>query len=164
MDHEGNKQELLSRTTDIVSAFAGNNTVAVSDLPGIISSVFAALRTAGQAEKANEPPTPAVPVRKSVTSDFLICLEDGKKLKMLKRHLKTRYNLSPEAYRQRWGLPRDYPMVAPAYAAQRSSVAKRIGLGRKVAPAPQSPEPPSAPKEPPRRAAGAKRKATASAS
>src|SRR5687768_10859892 len=112
MDHEGKKQELLSLTTDIVAAFAGNNTVAVGDLPGLISSVFAALGSAGQAkEKANEPPTPAVPIKRSIGSDFLICLEDGKKLKMLKRHLKTRYHMSPEEYRKRWGLPRDYPMV-----------------------------------------------------
>jgi predicted transcriptional regulator len=164
MDPEGKKQELLSLTTDIVSAVAGNNTVAMGDLPGLISSVFAALRTTGQVEeKANEPPTPAVPIRKSVTSDFLICLEDGKKLKVLKRHLKVRYNMSPEAYRQRWGLPRDYPMVAQAYAEQRSSLAKRIGLGRRPAPVPPPPEPPPAPKEPPRRAASAKRRASASA-
>jgi predicted transcriptional regulator len=120
------------------------------------------LRTAGQVEetKAEAPPTPAVPIRKSVTSDFLICLEDGKKLKMLKRHLKTRYHMSPEAYRQRWGLPRDYPMVAPAYAEQRSSVAKRLGLGRKAAaPVPQPPEPPPAPTEPRRRAVGRKKAA-----
>jgi predicted transcriptional regulator len=163
MDPEGKKQELLSLTTDIVSAVAGHHTVAMSDLPGIISSVFAALRTAGQVEeKVNEPPTPAVPIRKSVTSDFLICLEDGKKLKTLKRHLNVRYNMSPEEYRQRWGLPQDYPMVAPAYAAQRASLAKRIGLGRKaVAPVPQPPEPPPAPKEPSRRAASAKRRASA---
>jgi predicted transcriptional regulator len=166
MDPEGNKQKLLSLTTDIVAAFAGNNTVAMSDLPGIISSVFSALRTAGQGEatKAEASPTPAVPIRKSVTAEFLICLEDGKKLKVLKRHLRTRYNLSPEEYRQRWGLSQDYPMVAPAYAEQRSSLAKRIGLGRKPAPAPQPPEPPPAPKEPPRRAAGTKRRAAASAS
>ena len=166
MDPEGKQQELLSLTTDIVAAFAGNNTVAISDLPGIISSVFAALRTAGQGEetKAEASPTPAVPVRKSVTRDFLICLEDGKKLKMLKRHLKTRYNLSPEQYRQRWGLPPDYPMVAPAYAEQRASLAKRLGLGRrKPAPVPQPPEPPPAGKEPGRRVAGAKRRASASA-
>jgi predicted transcriptional regulator len=163
MDHESNKQELLSLTTNIVATFAGHHTVAMNDLPGIISSVFTALRTAGQGEetKAEAPPTPAVPIRKSVTAEFLICLEDGKKLKMLKRHLQTRYNLSPEAYRQRWGLPRDYPMVAPAYAEQRSSVAKRIGLGRKPAPMPQPPEPPPAPTEPPRRAASAKRRASA---
>jgi predicted transcriptional regulator len=160
MDHESKKQELLSLTTNIVSAVAGNNTVAMGDLPGLISSVFAALRTTGQAEeKANEPPTPAVPIRKSVTSDFLICLEDGKKLKMLKRHLQTRYHMSPEEYRRRWGLPQDYPMVASAYAEQRSSLAKRLGLGRKPAPVPQPPEPPPAPKEPPRRAAGRKKAA-----
>jgi predicted transcriptional regulator len=161
MDHESKKQELLSLTTNIVSAVAGNHTVAMGDLPGLISSVFAALRTAGQAEeKANEPPTPAVPIRKSVTSDFLICLEDGKKLKMLKRHLQTRYHMSPEEYRRRWGLPQDYPMVASAYAEQRSSLAKRLGLGRKaVAPVPQPPEPPPAPTEPPRRAVGRKKAA-----
>ena len=97
MDHEGKKQELLSLTTDIVAAFAGNNTVAIGDLPGIISSVFAALRTAGQAEETRrtQPPTPAVPIRKSVTSDFLICLEDGKKLKMLKRHLQDALQHEP---------------------------------------------------------------------
>jgi predicted transcriptional regulator len=162
MDPEGNKQELLNLTTNIVAAFAGNNTVAISDLPGIISNVFDALRTAGRTEeaKAEASPTPAVPIRKSVTADFLICLEDGKKFKMLERHLKTRYHLSPEAYRQRWGLPRDYPMVAPAYAAQRSSVAKRLGLGRrKPAPVPQPPEPPPAPTEPRRRAASRKKAA-----
>jgi predicted transcriptional regulator len=160
MDHESKKQELLSLTTNIVSAVAGHHTVAMGDLPGLISSVFAALRTAGQAEeKASEPPTPAVPIRKSVTSDFLICLEDGKKLKMLKRHLQTRYHMSPEEYRRRWGLPQDYPMVASAYAEQRSSLAKRLGLGRKPAPVPQPPEPPPAPKEPPRRAAGRKKAA-----
>jgi predicted transcriptional regulator len=161
MDPEGKKQELLSLTTDIVAAFAGNNTVAISDLPGIISSVFAALRTAGQGEatKAEASPIPAVPIRKSVTADFLICLEDGKKLKTLKRHLRTRYHMSPEEYRKRWGLPRDYPMVAPAYAEQRSSVAKRIGLGRKPAPMPQPPEPSPAPKEPRRQAASRKKAA-----
>jgi len=162
MDHEDKKQDLLSLTTDIVAAFAGNNTVAISDLPGIIASVFTALRTAGQTEatKAEAPPTPAVPIRKSVTRDFLICLEDGKKLKVLKRHLQTRYHMSPEEYRQRWGLPRDYPMVAPAYAEQRSSVAKRLGLGRrKPAPVPQPPEPPPAPTEPRRRAASRKKAA-----
>jgi predicted transcriptional regulator len=114
--------------------------------------VFAALRTAGQAEEqVNERPTPAVPIRKSVSADFLICLEDGKKLKMLKRHLRTRYHMSPEEYRQRWGLPQDYPMVAPAYAERRSALAKKIGLGTKPAAAP---EPVPAPKEPRRRAAG----------
>jgi predicted transcriptional regulator len=161
MNHEGKKQDLLSLTTQIVAAFTGHHPVALGELPGLIASVFTALRTAGQVEetKAEAPPTPAVPVRKSVTAEFLICLEDGKKLKMLKRHLQTRYNMSPEAYRQRWGLPRDYPMVAPAYAEQRASVAKRIGLGRKPAPVPQPPEPSPAPKEPRRRAAGRKKAA-----
>jgi predicted transcriptional regulator len=164
MDHEGKQPELLTLTAEIVAAFASNNTVAMGDLPGVISSVFTALRGAGQAEatKAEAAPAPAVPIRKSVTSEFLICLEDGKKLKMLKRHLKTRYNMTPEEYRRRWGLPRDYPMVAPAYAEQRSSVAKRTGLGRKkVAPAPPPPAPPPAGKEPGRRATGAKRRASA---
>jgi predicted transcriptional regulator len=161
MDQKSRDHELLSLTTEIVSAFAGNNTVVVSDLPGIISSVFTALRTAGQAEeKADVPLTPAVPIKRSVGSDFLICLEDGKKLKMLKRHLRTRYHMSPEEYRQRWGLPQDYPMVAPAYTEQRSNMAKRIGLGRKAAaPVPQPPEPPPAPKEPRRRAASRKKAA-----
>ena len=134
MDDQNEQQQLLSLTTEIVASFAGNNTVAVGDLPGIISSVFAALRMAGQAEEqVNERPTPAVPIRKSVSADFLICLEDGKKLKMLKRHLRTRYHMSPEEYRQRWGLPQNYPMVAPAYAERRSALAKRIGLGTKPA-------------------------------
>jgi predicted transcriptional regulator len=162
MKHEGKGQDLLSLTTEIVSAYAGNNTLAVSDFPGIISSVFTALRTAGQAEeKAEAPPSPAVPIRKSIGSDFLICLEDGKKLKMLKRYLQKHYHMSPEQYRQRWGLPKDYPMVAPSYAEQRSTIAKQIGLGRKLVPAPQPPEPePSpAPKEPRRRAAGRKKAA-----
>jgi predicted transcriptional regulator len=157
MDDQNEQQQLLTLTTEIVASFAGNNTVAMGDLPGIISGVFAALRTAGQAEeKVNELPTPAVPIRKSVSSDFLICLEDGKKLKMLKRHLRTRYSMSPEEYRQRWGLPQDYPMVAPAYAEQRSALAKKIGLGAKPAAAP---EPVPAPKEPRRRAAGRKKAA-----
>jgi predicted transcriptional regulator len=161
MDHEGKQPELLTLTAEIVAAFASNNTVTMGDLPGVISSVFTALRGAGQAEatKAEAAPAPAVPIRKSVTSEFLICLEDGKKLKMLKRHLKTRYNMTPEEYRRRWGLPRDYPMVAPAYAEQRSSVAKRIGLGRKPAPMPQPPEPSPAPKEPRRQAASRKKAA-----
>jgi predicted transcriptional regulator len=161
MDHEGKQPELLNLTAEIVAAFASNNTVAMGDLPGVISSVFTALRGAGQAEatKAEAAPAPAVPIRKSVTSEFLICLEDGKKLKMLKRHLKTRYHMSPEAYRQRWGLPRDYPMVAQAYAEQRASLAKRLGLGRKPAPVPPPPEPPPAPKEPSRRAASRKKAA-----
>ena len=138
MDVTSNRQELLSLTTEIVASFAGNNPVATNDLPALISSVFSTLRSVGvdQVELAPEAPVPAVPVKKSVRPEFIICLEDGKKLKMLKRHLATSYNLTPEQYRQRWGLSKDYPMVAPAYAAQRSALAKEIGLGRKAAPAP----------------------------
>jgi predicted transcriptional regulator len=162
MDDDSNHPELLSLTTKIVASHAGSNKLAVSELPALIARVFEALRTVGTVavEKPVEALMPAVPIRKSVTPEFIVCLEDGKKLKMLKRHLRTRYHMSPEEYRKRWGLPRDYPMVAPAYAAQRSSVAKRIGLGRKaVAPVPQPPEPPPAPTEPPRRAVGRKKAA-----
>ena len=162
MDHEHNHQELLSLTTEIVSAFTGHNTVATSELPGLISSVFQALRQADHAEdeKPAEAPVPAVPIRKSVTPEFIVCLEDGKKLKMLKRHLQTRYAMTPEAYRQRWGLPHDYPMVAPNYAAQRSALAKQIGLGRKPATAaPPAPEPVPEAKAPRRRAAGRRKAA-----
>ena len=128
-----------------MAAHAGGNQVATSDLPALIGSVFAALRTVGttEASKPAETLVPAVPIKKSVMPEFIVCLEDGKKMKMLKRHLATRYNLTPAAYRQRWGLPKDYPMVAPAYAAQRSALAKSFGLGRKRAdPAPErEPEP-----------------------
>jgi len=160
MDEQIKHQELLSLTTEIVSAFAGNNAVAVTDLPSIISSVYATLRGVGetQAEKPAEAPTPAVPIKRSVMPDHIVCLEDGKKLKMLKRHLNTRYNMTPEEYRRRWGLPADYPMVAPNYAEQRSSLAKKIGLGRKPTPAPE-PTPASTSKAPTRRAAGRRKAA-----
>ena len=147
MDEAGERRGLLDLTTEIVAAYAGHHTVAMNDLPGVITQVFEALRGvgAGEPEPAAEALVPAVPIKKSVMPDFIVCLEDGKKLKLLKRHLATRYNLTPAAYRQRWGLPADYPMVAPAYAAQRSSLAKSLGLGRKpVAPAP-APEPEAAP-------------------
>ena len=121
--------DLLALTTDIVASHVANNSVAVQDLPQLIQQVYAALAGVGSSGAAKEKPTPAVPVRRSVTPDFIVCLEDGKKLKMLKRHLKTRYNLTPDEYRERWGLPADYPMVAPNYAAQRSDLAKKIGLG-----------------------------------
>jgi predicted transcriptional regulator len=159
MDDDNKQPEILAQATEIVAAFVGHNTVAMSDLPGLIASVFQALRATGQAEaeKPVEASIPAVPIRKSVGQEFLICLEDGKKLKTLKRHLATYHQLTPEEYRQRWGLPRDYPMVAPAYAAQRSALAREIGLGRKpVAKAPAS-EPALAAK--PRRGGG-RRKAT----
>lgn len=122
--------DLLPLVTDIVAAHLANNTVAVGDLPQLIRDVYGALASVGGAG-ASEPerPTPAVPIKRSVTPDYIICLEDGKKLKMLKRHLRTAYGMSPEEYRERWGLPPDYPMVAPNYAKQRSRLAKEIGLG-----------------------------------
>ena len=133
MEEAGEQQGLLSLTTEIVAAFTGHNTIATSDLPGLIGTVYAALRSAGvvEAEKPVEALVPAVPIKKSVMPEFIVCLEDGKKLKMLKRHLRTAYGLTPEQYRQKWGLPADYPMVAPNYAEQRSVFAKKIGLGRK---------------------------------
>ena len=156
MDDTSNPhQELLTLTTEIVASFVGNNAVATGDLPALVSSVFRALRGVGQAEaeKPAEALTPAVPIRKSITPDFLVCLEDGKKFKTLKRHLARRYNLTPEEYRRRWGLPANYPMVAPSYAAKRSALAKEIGLGHKPsAPPPPAPAPPVT--QPPRRVGG----------
>ena len=160
MNDNREPQEHLALTTEIVASFVGNNAVAMSDLPALIASVFQALRGTGQAgpEKTAETLTPAVPIRKSVQQNFIVCLEDGKKLKMLKRHLATRYNMTPEDYRRRWGLPKDYPMVAPAYAAQRSELARKIGLGRKPA-APAAPEPAAAKAATPRRVAGRRKSA-----
>ena len=165
MDVAEDRQGLLKLTTDIVASFAGNNSVAAADLPSLISGVFVALRSAGTAvlEEKKEAPVPAVPVKRSVQPDYIVCLEDGKKLKVLKRHLATRYNMTPDEYRQRWGLSRDYPMVAPAYAAQRSAMAKKIGLGRKRAAPPAKPAPAkaksslAAAKAAPRRAGGRKK-------
>jgi predicted transcriptional regulator len=129
-DNALNPEELLSLTSDIVAAHVSNNTVGVSDLPGLIEQVYKTLaNVGGTADAAADRPTPAVPIKKSITPDFIICLEDGKKLKMLKRHLKTAYDMTPDDYRERWGLPSDYPMVAPNYAKQRSKLAKAIGLG-----------------------------------
>ena len=125
-------KEILALTTEIVSAHVGNNSVDKSELPQLIRDVHAALSTVGTGEQEAEKPTPAVAIKKSITPDYLICLEDGKKLKMLKRHLKTAYDMTPEQYRDRWGLPADYPMVAPNYAKHRSSLAKKIGLGTKA--------------------------------
>ena len=122
--------ELLALTADIVAAHVSNNSVAVGDLPRMIADVYDSLSGLGEAPApVEEELVPAVAIRSSIKPDFLVCLEDGKKLKMLKRHLKTAYNMSPDEYRQRWGLPSDYPMVAPNYAAQRSKLAKEIGLG-----------------------------------
>lgn len=124
--------ELLALTSDIVAAHVSNNPVPLGELPGLIETVYNTLTTLTQ--PAPEPVVelkPAVNPKRSITDDFIICLEDGKKLKMLKRHLRTTYNMTPEEYRAKWGLPPDYPMVAPNYAAQRSQFAKKIGLGRK---------------------------------
>jgi predicted transcriptional regulator len=134
--------ELLAHTAEIVSAHVANNAIAGHEVGALIQSVFDTLR--GLA--TGEPPvsvelTPAVPIRRSVTDDHLICLEDGKKMKMLKRHLMTEHGLTPEEYRARWGLKPDYPMVAATYSAQRQDLAKRFGLGRKPSPVPPEPEP-----------------------
>ncbi|MDH3663911.1 MAG: MucR family transcriptional regulator [Alphaproteobacteria bacterium] len=129
--------EITALTAEIVGAYVGHHTVASNDLPDLITTVGKGLAGLSQApaEPEEEKPTPAVPIKRSVTPDHIICLEDGKKLKMLKRHLKTRYDMTPDEYRRRWGLKDDYPMVAPAYAATRSALAKKIGLGRKPEPA-----------------------------
>ena len=132
MTEKPSLNELLELTTEIVAAHVANNTVAVSDLPQLIQDVYKTLVAVGTTPLTPERPRPAVPIKKSVFPDYVVCLEDGKKLKMLKRHLKTAYNLSPAEYRERWGLPSDYPMVAPNYAKQRSRLAKAIGLGTKA--------------------------------
>lgn len=126
------EEELLRMTADVVAAYVSNNTLPTAQLAEVINAVYSSLRgLEGQvAEPPPEPAKPAVPVRKSITPDYLICLEDGKKLKMLKRHLRSTYNMTPDEYRARWGLAPDYPMVAPNYAEQRSAFAKKIGLGR----------------------------------
>ena len=129
--------DLIDLSADIVCAYVSHNALSVADLPKLIADVHVALR-ALQRNGAVEPAEdlrPAVPVKKSVAPDFIVCLEDGKKFKSLKRHLRTHYNLSPEQYREKWGLPSDYPMVAPNYSATRSRLAKDNGLGRKAAPA-----------------------------
>ena len=130
--HEDMRETLVTLTADIVAAHVSNNSVAISDLPLIIQNVHSAL--SGLGTKAVEPEVkqePAVSVRASVKPDHIVCLEDGKKLKMLKRHLMTHYQMTPEQYRAKWNLPADYPMVAPNYAEQRRSLAKKIGLGTK---------------------------------
>ena len=130
MSEKINTSELMGLATNIVAAHVSNNSVAVSDLPGLIRDVYETLSSVQEGGgREAERPTPAVSIKKSITPDFIICLEDGKKLKMLKRHLKTAYNMTPDEYRERWGLASDYPMVAPNYAKQRSKLAKQIGLG-----------------------------------
>ncbi|HLN25866.1 MAG TPA: MucR family transcriptional regulator [Patescibacteria group bacterium] len=131
MSDQSNQNELLALTTEIVAAHVANNSVPVSDLPQLIHEVYRTLASVGTTPVVPERPQPAVPVKKSVTPDYIICLEDGKKLKMLKRHLKTAYDMTPEDYRERWNLGADYPMVAPNYALHRSTLAKKIGLGTK---------------------------------
>ncbi len=133
MIDETEGSDLLGLTAEIVAAHVSNNTVSVEELPVLINQVYRSLSSMGQpAEMVQEKPQPAVPVKKSVHPDYIICLEDGKRLKMLKRHLKTAYNMTPEEYRDRWSLPPDYPMVAPNYARQRSKLAKEIGLGTRA--------------------------------
>src|ERR1700759_5320253 len=126
------KSEVIEMTADIVSAYVGNNSVTAADLPALIQRVHRARGGISAGSEAGEaaPKEPAVPIRRSITPDFLVCLEDGRKFKSLKRHLRTKYNMSPEEYRAKWGLPKDYPMVAPNYAKARSDLAKQMGLGQ----------------------------------
>ena len=156
MDEPSAPPELLDLTTAIVVAYAGSHTLAASELPGLIGSVFGALHELGTADERAPPPAealvPAVPVTKSVTPAYLVCLEDGRKVKLLKPHLAKHHGLTPAAYRQRWGLAKDYPMAAPSYAAMRSKMAKDLGLGRKPAattPVPAAPAPVAAPEPAP---------------
>lgn len=129
---EGAPQNYIELTADIVSAYVSNNTVSAGDIPGLINQVHSALMrvSGGQVEAPAEPVKPAVPLKKSITPEYIVCLEDGKKFKSLKRHLRTQYNMTPEQYREKWGLAPDYPMVAPNYAAARSQLAKQMGLGQ----------------------------------
>ena len=132
MNEQNTQQtEILSKTSDIVAAYVSNNAISASDLPALIGEIHQSLVALARGEETTETKRePAVPIKKSVTRQYIICLEDGKKLKMLKRYLRTRYDLSPDEYRARWGLPSDYPMVAPEYAERRSRFAKEIGLGK----------------------------------
>src|ERR1700712_2201505 len=131
-DQSDIKETLITLTSDIVAAHVSNNSVSAEELSTLITSVYGALSGLGAPAPAVEvQPEPAVSIRSSVKPDFIVCLEDGKKLKMLKRHLMTHYNLTPDQYRARWGLAADYPMVAPSYAEKRRELAKKIGLGRK---------------------------------
>ena len=129
MDKQLNISELLEFTAKIVAAHVGNNKLDQNELPSLIQDVYKTLSELNDVTVAQARPTPAVAIKKSISPDYIVCLEDGKKLKMLKRHLKTVYNFTPEEYRNRWDLPGDYPMVAPNYTKHRSSLAKKIGLG-----------------------------------
>jgi predicted transcriptional regulator len=125
-------KSFIDLTANIVSAYLSNNPTPASEIPSLISQVHAALLrvSSGRAETSTEPAKPAVPLKKSINPDYLVCLEDGKRFKSLKRHLRSRYNMTPEQYRDKWGLPADYPMVAPNYAVARSQLAKKMGLGQ----------------------------------
>lgn len=126
------REELLALTSEIVSSYVSNNTLSAQEIPGVIEQVFKTLSNVDKETGLHaDRPKPAVPIKKSITPEYIVCLEDGKQLKMLKRHLKTAYDMSPEEYRERWGLPADYPMVAPEYAKKRSALAKDIGLGKR---------------------------------
>ncbi|QYJ06548.1 MucR family transcriptional regulator [Qipengyuania flava] len=124
-------ETLITLTSDIVAAHVSNNNVDVDQVPALISNIYSALSGLGKDVSQEETPEPAVPIRSSVKKDYIVCLEDGKKMKMLKRHLKTAYDMTPDEYRARWNLPPDYPMVAPSYAEKRRELAVKIGLGRK---------------------------------
>ncbi len=130
MPDSENDTSSLESVSKIVSAYVSNNSLPPSEIPHVIMTVHEGLKSSGQA--TSSPPEPAVPIKKSVTPNYVICLEDGRKLKMLKRHLRNAFDMSPDEYRQRWGLPSGYPMVAPEYSARRSELAKKIGLGRKA--------------------------------
>src|SRR5580698_5418562 len=131
VDNSG-ESSLMELTADIVSAYVSNNSVPSADIPALIGQIHSALKrvSGGQAAAPAEPLKPAVPVKRSISADFLVCLEDGLKFKSLKRHLRTRYNMTPDQYREKWGLPPDYSMVAPKYAEARSQLAKQLGLGQ----------------------------------
>lgn len=130
MPDDADPQELLKWTSEIVAAHVRNSSMNIADLPSLIQSVHGALRGISGGEDLSKQ-EPAVPIKRSITPDFIVCLEDGMKLKMLKRHLSTSYNMTPDEYREKWELPSDYPMVAPNYARQRSTLAKKIGLGKR---------------------------------
>jgi predicted transcriptional regulator len=131
MAEDSAEASFIALTANIVSAYVSNNSVPSADIPALIGQVHSALkRVSGGQAAPTEPLKPAVPIKRSVTSDFIVCLEDGLKFKSLKRHLRTRYNMTPDQYREKWSLPPDYPMVAPNYAAARSQLAKQMGLGQ----------------------------------
>lgn len=158
----GMAETLITLTSDIVAAHVSNNSVGVEDVTALINNVYTALSGLGTEVSEETPPEPAVSIRSSVKPDYIVCLEDGKKLKMLKRHLMTHYKMTPEDYRRRWNLPSDYPMVAPSYTEKRRELAKKIGLGRKPA-AQSAPEKPAPAKKTTARKTTSRRKKTETA-